>query len=195
MAELKCVKGLHELQEALKQFPTAIARNVMRTGIRKGAEVLHETCKRMAPELEAEPGHKRDPRAVPGRLKNAIYHKLINELSNDLQQTYFVGVRRGRKQAALKVRGGKVLNLDAYYWTWVEFGHFYVPPRGKGSGLSQYRNRAQHITAKTAVWIPARHFMRDAWNLSKEAVQDTTIRYIEERVPIEARKLGLEWKK
>ncbi len=194
MANLQCVKGLHELQETLKQFPVNVSRNVMRTAVRKGAEVLHESCKRMAPELEVDDRHKKN-RAVKGRLKDAVYHKLIAEFSNDLMQTYFVGVRRGKKSTDVKVKGGSVVNLNAYYWTWIEFGHYYVPPRPNMKTMSRRRNRELHLSGKTAIWIPPRHFMRDAWNLSKEAVQDVTINYIEERVPVEAKKLGLDWKK
>ncbi|ACC76149.1 HK97-gp10 family putative phage morphogenesis protein [Paraburkholderia phymatum] len=196
MASLKCIKGFEQFSAALEQFPQNVARNVMRTGLRKGAELLHETAKNLAPELEKEDKRSRNS-AVPGRLKDSIYHKLIPELSSgDLLQTYFVGVRRGQKSAQLKVKGGKILNLNAYYWTWVEFGHYYVPPRNalQKSVYSKKRlNEAARLTGM-AVWIPPRHFMRDAWTLSRDAVMDVTIRYMEDRIPIEAKKLGLDWK-
>lgn len=198
MANLQCIKGFEQFSKALEELPQNIARNVMRTAVRKGAELLHETCKNLAPTLETEPGHKPDPRANPGLLKNAVYHKLIPELSvGDLVQTYYVGVRRGNKSSQLKVKGGKVLNLNAYYWTWVEFGHYYVPPRTdlQKQFYSKKRfNAAARATGK-AVWIPPRHFMRDAWTLSRDAVYDTVIRNMEERIPREAKKLGLDWKK
>lgn len=193
MADLQCIKGLKELQEQLKLFPANVSKNVMRTAVRRGAEVLHEACRRMAPELQVDDRHQSP--AIKGLLKSAVYHKLIAEFSNDLQQTYFVGVRRGKKSNNVKVKGGSVVNMNAYYWTWIEFGHFYVPPRANKKTISQRENRKQHLEAGTAVWIPARHFMRDAWNLSKEAVTDTVINYIEQRVPVEARKLGLGMKK
>ncbi|TCG08376.1 hypothetical protein BZM27_12645 [Paraburkholderia steynii] len=195
MANMQCIKGFEQFSKALEQFPQNVARNVMRTALRQGAELLHETCKRMAPELEKEDKRSKG-HAVPGRLKDSIYHKLITELSNEWMQTYYVGVRRGQKSEQVKVKGGKVLNLNAYYWTWVEFGHYYVPPRTSQQKefYSEKRFNAAARMTGMAVWIPPRHFMRDAWTLSKDAVMDVTIRYMEERIPREAKKLGLNWK-
>jgi HK97 gp10 family phage protein len=186
MANLQCVKGLAEFQRAIEQFPKNIGRNVLRGAVNAGATVLRKRAVELAPEYEGD-----DKRVDPGRIKRAIYQKQIPELSNELLQTFFVGVRRGKKQQ-LKVVRGKVTNLDAYYWSWLEFGHFYVPPRPKG--ITQEKHREAHKTGTSAIWIEPRSFMRPAFAIAKDDAIQAMVAYLEKRIPLEAQKLGLTMK-
>ncbi|WP_122886687.1 hypothetical protein [Burkholderia pseudomallei] len=138
------------------------AANAMATKIRQQAVYL-------APVYE---GDKKGP--VPGRLRDAIIQKHLPELSGTYRQTYLVTVRRGQKPekegGGVVVRGGKVVDLDAYYWPWVEFGHWFVPPRPKGTTRKAHRERAKEGVG--AVWIQPHSFLRPALPLaSDEAVK------------------------
>lgn len=108
------VKGLKELNEALKQLPERVARNALRGATSAGASVLRKEAASRAP-VYTGPIAKGHPPA--GTLKRAIYQKQIRELSSLLKQTFYVGVRTGKK-----ARDRRGRSLDAYYWWWVEFG-------------------------------------------------------------------------
>lgn len=194
MANLQCVKGLSEFQRALEQLPKNIGRNVLRGAVRAGAVVLQKEAIRLAPEYQGD-----DKRVTSGSIKAAIYEKQIAELSNELLQTFYVGVKRGYgrqkgggKFTPIKFVGGKVASLDAYYWTWVEFGHAYVPPRPKG--VTQERHRLAHKTGSGAIWIEPRPFMRPAFANAKDDAIKAMVAYLEKRIPDEAKKLGLVMK-
>jgi len=107
------VTGLRELEAALKSLPDRIARNVLRGAVAAGAAVVRKEARDLAPKSEGpQPeGH------VSGTLKRAIYQKQIRERSSLLQQTFFVGVRRGRS-AKSSAKGV----IDAWYAHFVEFG-------------------------------------------------------------------------
>jgi len=113
MAEVENVTGLRELEAALKSLPDRIALNVLRGAVAAGAAVVRKEARDLAPKSEGpQPeGH------VPGTLKRAIYQKQIRERSSLLQQTFFVGVRRGRS-AKSSAKGV----IDAWYAHFVEFG-------------------------------------------------------------------------
>lgn len=185
-SDLVCVKGLAEFQKALEEMPANIAKNVLRGAVAAGAKVIQAAAVELAPVYEGD-----DPRPSPGRIKNAIYVKQIPELSNQLLQTYFVGVRRGKKQQ-IKIVKGKLTNLDAYYWTWVEFGHWYVPR--KPAGLTQEANRKFARVSSAAIWVEPRPFMKPAFALARDKAIEAMVAYFENRIPVEAAKLGFEMK-
>lgn len=107
------ITGLKELTEALKELPKGIAKNVLRGGVGAGAAVLRKEIKQRAPVYTGQVAQGHPP---PGTLKRAVYQRQIRELSNAIQQTFFVGVRTGKKVD----RKGNT--LDAYYVRWVEYG-------------------------------------------------------------------------
>ena len=188
MANLRHIKGLDEFQRALEQLPKNIARNVLRGAVNAGAKVLREEAEVLAPVYEGD-----DPRVEPGRIKENVYQKHIAELSNEFLQTYYVGVRSGKRRGKYKVVvDGKTTYLDAFYWWWVEFGHFYVPPgiqKGKGTGAA---NKAHRESAHLAgVWIEPRSFIRPAFAIAKNDAIDAMVNYMARRIPKEAEKLGL----
>ena len=188
MANLRHIKGLDEFQRALEQLPKNIARNVLRDAVKAGAKVLRQEAEVLAPVY-----HGDDPRVEQGRIKANIYQAHIAELSNEFLQTYYVGVRSGKKRGKYKMTvGDKTVYLDAFYWWWVEFGHFYVPPGiQKGKGTSAH-NRAHRDAAHLAgVWIEPRSFIRPAFAIAKDDAINAMVDYMAKRIPKEAEKLGL----
>jgi HK97 gp10 family phage protein len=192
LAEFQHITGLREFLSALDQLPKNIAKNVLRGSVRAGAVVLQKEAISLAPVFTGT----QDKRPDPGLLKRAIYQKQIPERSNDLQQTFFVGVKHG-KNITVKVKGNKV-NADAYYWTWLEFGHFFVPPPPKGAnGKNSQTQKVTREKAKTGsmtIWVEPHPFLRPAFAVAKGRAIQAMVDYMEKRIPLEAQKLGLVMK-
>jgi hypothetical protein len=194
MADLKYVTGLDALKAALLQLPTNIGRNVLRGAASRGAEVIKGQVIRNAPVLQGIDRH--NPPHVSGLLKAAVYQKQIPEESNDLLQTFYVGVREGKQRGkfkyAVQTSAGMAL-VDAFYWKWIEFGHFYVPPRPRnalGRLVKQSSHRENSHASGAAVWVAAKPFLRPAYyGKSAEALQ-VMVDYMNERIRKEAQKLG-----
>src|SRR5574337_1230655 len=87
--------------------------------------------------------------------------ELKRELSSPTKQTFFVGVRKGKKYRNQGKSGN--LSMDAYYASWVEFG-----------------------TSKMA----ARPFMRPGFEAKKNAAVEAIKDYLAKRIPEEAAKLA-----
>lgn len=191
------VSGLRELNAALAELPRNIGRNVLRGAVRAGAAVVRDEAKIKAP-------------VVTGQLRRAIYMKQIREQSSMVRQVFYVGVRRGKQYQKLTTKGGKDRSMDAYYAQFVEHGHFSRPAgmhrmnrRGssysihsKGDllfnrlpqGLDRSTQLERMVAAGTIRWIPARPFMRPAWDARKEDALKALAAYIEQRIPQEVAK-------
>ena len=199
MADLQYVKGLDALKAALNEFPKVIGRRVLRGAVAAGAAVIKTKAQELAPRLQKIDRH--NPPRVSGLLQAAIYEKQVPELSNDFVQTFYVGVRSGQRgkryQYAVQTSAGMAL-LDAFYWKWLEFGHFYVPPRPRnattGALVKQSWHRENARASGAAVWVRPQPFMRPAFNLKKEEAIRAMVDYMAERIPKEARKLGFKTK-
>ena len=165
MIEIK-VDGLAELRHAMRQLPDNIARTVLRGAVNAGAGEIAKEVSARAPE-------------DTGTLKRAIYRKHIRELSGDLRQTFFVGVRSGKKYQAVK-KGKRTVNMDAWYWRFIEFGHF--TRRVKGDLIKAMKTEGVR-------WIPARPFLRPGFEAATSRAIEAVRAYLAKRIPIEAAKL------
>ena len=180
MPNLQHVSGLKELQAALKELPQRVGRNVLRGAVNSGAGVIRAEAQLLAPVMhEALPKHQ-----PPGTLRRSIIVKHILEKSGDFRQTYYVTVRQGRKYQG-QGKGGN-LSQDAFYARWVEWGHYFVPPRPKGVNWKKHRSASQGDAAR---WVPAKPFMRPAFEAKKEAAVQAIKSYLAKRIPEEVAKL------
>ena len=102
------VTGLKELAEKLAQMGPRLERNGLRAAVSAGAEVIRKEARARAP-------------VATGTLRRAFYKKQIREQSGQKQQTFFVGVRSGKRYAPK--------GQDAYYWRFQEFGTAKMPAR------------------------------------------------------------------
>lgn len=102
------VQGLKELSDALRALGPDISRNALRAGVKAAAKLVSDDAKSRVP-------------VKTGVLRKAIYFKQIRELSGDVQQTFFVAARSGKKY---QKRG-----QDAYYWRFLEFGTAKMPAK------------------------------------------------------------------
>lgn len=181
------VTGLRELQQALFALPPAIGERVLRSSVATGAAVLREEVIRQAPEFggEVQKGH---PPA--GTLKKAIYQtRLVNKCTPTLE-VFLVSARKGKKFQAV-ARGAKgaqsAVNLDAYYWTWVEFGHHVHP----GKALKKAGRKAMAAGTQMtegAQFIMPNPFMRRAYEAKKIAARDAMVAKMRERLSEAVRK-------
>jgi HK97 gp10 family phage protein len=153
--------GFKELADALKELPANISKNVLRSAVGAGAAVVRVEAKNNALAMKKT-----------GTLARSIYQKQIRELSGPEKQTFFVGARSGKLYQKV---GKKGVNKDAYYARWVELGHFSRPSKANKKLLRKAgRFEAQNINLAVAVesgvihWIPARPFLRPAFDVKKE---------------------------
>lgn len=153
MADLTHVKGLAELSAKLKALPPRIAKNALRRAVSAGAAVIRKEAKRLAPISAAPRKRGNGAMSVPGTLKRAAMSFSIREQSNQVQQTFGVAFKSGKKEQAK--------SRDAYYWKWVEAGHRIIPRRGK-SGNSLKARRNMHRGG----FVQGRRFLRDAFTAS-----------------------------
>lgn len=134
------VKGLAEINQRLSQLGPKVERTVVRKALAAGAAVIRDEARLRAPVYTGNVSEGHPP---PGTLKKSIWQKYIPEASRSGRTVFFVGVRHGKGRQSV---GKKSLNLDAYYWWFVEFGS---------------RNNR-----------PARPFMRPAYEAKKGAAVD-----------------------
>jgi HK97 gp10 family phage protein len=120
------VIGLDSLNAKFKQIPVDVARKVLRKGPGAAAQLIKRAARPFI--------HNRT-----GTLSRSLISKFLREESNDTQAVYIVTARKGKKlQKGQKVgKGIRKTNLDAYYASWVEFGHKIVPRRGKAEPFSK----------------------------------------------------------
>ena len=110
------IAGLRELAAALRELPALVGGNVLRGAVAGGAQVVRKEAVTRAPEYHGDVTKGHPP---PGTLKRAIYIKWMRSESDPARQVWIVGVRSGKKWQSV---GKKQRNLDAYYWSFVEFG-------------------------------------------------------------------------
>lgn len=178
MANLSHVVGLEGVLERMNELPKMAAMQINRGAANAMATKVRQQAVRLAPVYEGGKWPKKG--VVPGLLRDAIIQKHIPELSGTSRQTFFVTVRRGKKPAkeggGIVMQDGKIVSLDAYYWPWVEFGHWYVPPRPKGITRRAHSKKAREGLG--AVWVAPRPFLRPAVPLAAdEAVKAATNYY------------------
>lgn len=124
MAETIQLTGFKELAAALRELPERVARNGLRASVNAGATVIKTAAIAKAPK-------------DTGALQANMYQKQIREQSGPMEQTFYVGVRKGvakyAKNAANKRSGkaGKAYKDDGttFYWKFLEFGTSKMTPR------------------------------------------------------------------
>jgi HK97 gp10 family phage protein len=125
------VIGLQELERKLKALGPTIARKSLRSALVAGAKLIKKEAISLAPEKT-------------GRLRKATYIKKMNK-PNPFAENVIIGVRHGKK---LSKR-----NLDAWYWTFQEFGT---------------TERVQKKTGRRTGLVEGVHFITRAFEAMKE---------------------------
>lgn len=168
------IKGLDELKRRLDMLPKDVASKALRKSVAAGASVIRLAAKNAAPVSAGPVRRGGGKQTTPGTLKRAALMKYVKAESNDTQVSYIVGFRQGKRN--------QKSNRDAFYASWVEFGHKVVPRRGKGAKrgtLARNRRNAQQE-------VPAHPYFAPAWEANKQKALDV----IQTRLTAELQKLG-----
>jgi hypothetical protein len=101
-----------------------------------------------------------------------------------------VGVRKGKKYQK-QGKGGK-LSQDAFYASWVEFGHYYAPPGKHGFATRKKAMNAVSLDGggvTGARFVMPQPFMRPAFESKKQSAVKAIKDYLATRIPLEIQKL------
>jgi HK97 gp10 family phage protein len=112
------VAGLKEFANALRELPGRVAQKKLASPVAEAGAMIRDCARNMAPVFHGDPRKGAPP---PGTLRKSIVLKRVgsDNPATTLTARYIVAVRHGK---SYQDRGKKHLNLDAYYWTFVEFG-------------------------------------------------------------------------
>lgn len=160
------VDGLDKLQEQLAQISDRMGQNALRSATNAGAALIRNEARAQAPEYEVDKHHRiAAGHPLPGTLKRSIITKFIREESTSTNVVYYVTVRKGIKYRKQGKNGN--LSQDAYYASWIEFGHY---AGGSTKGMTQKSARAARKAGALdgARYVLARPFMRPAFDAQKE---------------------------
>jgi hypothetical protein len=150
----------------LRELPDQVRERLLKGTVATGASVIRKEAIQRAPVYTGEVGLGHPP---PGTLKKAIYQTRLRELCTRNVEVWKVDVRRGPKVR----KGQKDYASAAFYAAWVEFGHFARVP--KSAGKTREARRA--YAAAAARWVPAKPYMRPAFEAKKSAALDAMRAY------------------
>ena len=160
MSESVKVTGLQELNRNLARLSDDVQLKYLRGAVAAGARLIRDAAIKNVPVRS-------------GTLRRALYSKWIREASGNNRQTFLVSVRRGKQfqaktRTSARGRVTKTKSSDAYYWTWIEFGHVATgPTRIAGGALRRERSRQKLKSA--GHFVPPRPFLRPAFESNKLA--------------------------
>ena len=166
-------KGLEGLLSNLKQFPQQVTTRVLKGAAATGASVIRKEAIVRAP-VSTGPTEQGHP--PPGTLKKAIYQVRLTQECTPTREVFKVGVRRGKRAQSV---GKKGANLDAFYASWVEYGHFARVPHA----MTKTAKAAGRMLG-VAKWVPAHPFMRPAIQAKQAEALRAMQDYILKQMPL-----------
>jgi HK97 gp10 family phage protein len=165
------ITGLEEALAELRALPQVIQQRVMRGAVAKGASVIRAEAVRRAPVYDGPAlGAAHAP---PGTLRQAIYQARIPSQCTPVREVFRVDVRKGKRKA------GRGASVDAYYASWVEYGHFARVPHAM-TKTAKAAGRALGV----ARHVPAHPFMRPAIEAAGPAAIEAMRAYIVQQLPL-----------
>ena len=206
MREVK-VEGLRELKAALNALPQNIATNVLRGAVNAGARVIRDEAKIKAPVVTG-----RLKRAIYTKYIRELSDpwRAVYFVGVRRGKKYQNLKTKDRTMKDGTIKAGADRSMDAYYARFVEYGHFSRPAgmhrmnrratsysiHSKGdllfNRLSQAKDRSATLERMVAAgvirWIPAKPFMRPAWDAKQDAALEALKGYMQKRIPAEVAK-------
>lgn len=166
------IPGLQAALAELRDLPARVQKRVMLGAAATGAAVIRDEV-----VLRAEVLTK------TGVLANAIFMTRMPLLANGQTEVFKVGVRQGKKAQHYGVNSNagptQGTNRDAYYASWVEYGHFARVSRKVG----KYAKNAGRWLG-VAKWVPAKPFFRPAVQAKTSAAFAAMSDYIYKQLPL-----------
>lgn len=164
------VKGLSELKNRLALLPQAIQTKIMKGMVASGAAVIKNEAILRAPYYtgDVQKGHP-----PPGTLKAAIFQARIVAQSVGTREVWLVSARKGKAS-----KGG----MDAYYATWVEYGHYSRGPSGRSSSERKQLSAGSSVPLGSYYILP-KPFMRPAFEVKKQEAIEVMRKYMADKLP------------
>ena len=185
--------GLQDLLSDLRELPRAIQERVLKGALATGAKVIRDEARRLAPvytEFNTATGEYKpisDKHPPAGTLKKAIYYTRLVSACTPTTEVWLVSVHKGKKFRAVSRGSGKgryTENHDAFYASWVEYGHYTRTP---GMTSQQHRKARGGVDIYLGSrWIPPQPFMRPAFDTKKEAAFQAMREYLLDNLPAAA---------
>ena len=185
MVEVK-ITGLAEMAAMMRSLPDALQQRVFRGAMATGAAVIKNEAIELAPVYTGEVAAGHPP---PGTLKRAIYQTRLTSQCTATREVWLIGVKRGKKARTsgknYSEAGPQQVNQDAYYASWVEFGHYTRAP--KGIAATQFARRlvisSGSQLVKGAHYVTPRPFMRPAFENKKVEAVNAVRQYLADNLP------------
>lgn len=173
------ITGIEELKQRLKRLPAEMQKRVIRRGLGAGAQVMKKAAARFTPGGGAPYRPSTKPAQQTGTLARAPIAHFVKRASNETQAKYIVTYRKGKRfQERVTKRGRRIASSDAYYASWVEFGHRIVPRsarvRNARGRLVNTRTRRSRRAAATGR-VEGRRMLTKAWLAERGRTLDAII--------------------
>ena len=175
------IEGLDAMVREIQGFAPALRAKLLKGACASACSVLRQEAVRRAPVYEE---------AVPaghppgGTLAKAIYQTRWVDKCTDQAEVWFVDVRRGKRFRNTGRTVGPMgptqgVNKDAFYASWVEFGHYARGPKG----LTKVAKAAARALG-VARYVPPHPFMRPAFESKKGAAMEAMRQYLAQHLPL-----------
>lgn len=163
----RAVLDMDSMLASLRALPEQMQGQTMRSVVGAGASVVKAEVVQQAPEYTGPVSEGHPP---PGTLKKSIYMAYLRRESSATRTTFVVSVRSGKHMrnhgsGRSKVGPTRGKNYDAFYWKWVEFGHYTRGP----SGTSSRKAGKTGEWWKGARFVLPRSFLRKGFEMKKAA--------------------------
>jgi len=175
------IKGLEELQSALKQFPQNIQKNIMRGAVRAGASLIAKDAKANVP---SNTGVLKDSIGiVAGKPKNKNFIRFWVTPREGFMRTVKFTLADGTKW---KIKG----EADGWYAHMVEFGTHSkrIEPLSPKTKYYGKRKKKRDAIVSQGGGSPAQPFMRPAYENKGEEAIEATKEYLAKRIDKEVQK-------
>lgn len=180
MSQSMVTPNMDEFLAEVMNLPAAVRERVLKGAVASGAKVVKNEAILRAPVWTGpvQGGHP-----PPGTLKRAIYSTRAVNKCTPTTEVWIVDVRAGKRTITKGKRKGEVTDdQNAYYASWVEYGHYTRTP---GTTKRQHREarRAGVAISMGAKWVPPKPYMRPSIEAKKDAAFDAMAAYIVKNLP------------
>lgn len=160
------IKGLSDLQARLGALPEALQTKVLKGAVSTAAAIFKNQAIQYAPVYTGKVSEGHPP---PGTLRDSIYQFRIKEESVGTREVWRVSVRKKK-------------TADAYYATWVEYGHYTRGSSARSRSEREGVSSGSHAPLGT-YFILAQPFMRPAFESKKTEAAEALRDYIATHLP------------
>lgn len=164
------LQGFEGLLKELRQLPAVLQQRAVKGALGTGANIFKREAMARAP-------------VDTGTLQLAIYAARMVDQCTPTDEVWLVSAKSGKRfrhtgrvsSAAGPTQG---IDRDAYYAKWVEYGHY----ARVGKDMGKTAKSAGRVLG-VATWVPAKPYMRPAFEAKKTEVVAAMQAYITERLP------------